>query len=1074
MALMNRSITPTMTICSTTYAARMFSVALLGPIELRRDGERLHVPSGKTTELLVRLALQAGGTVRSERLIDELWGDEAVSTAKNTLQSKVSQLRRALGDPTLVVGGSAGYSMAIDATHVDALEVIRLADLTATLLRAGDASEALRSGSAALALFRGEVLADAGDAEWLRPHRARLDEVHAQLMEDEIAARLDLGAAQELIGELEALVSQHPLRERLRCQQMLALYRAGRQADALRAYQVARAVLAEELGLEPGRELQRLEAAVLVQDPSLDRPERPRERSDARSDPPTGNLPAAVSSFVGRVTELDEVSRQLSARRLVTLIGPGGAGKTRLALEVAGRMRASFDDGAWLVELAPLRDSADVWASIASALRLDDNARLEAFVAERRLLLVIDNCEHVIHHAALAADRLLRAGSGVTILATSRERLGLTGELLCNVDPLAADDAAALFLDRALAVGLHGSEAGQANIITRICADLDRLPLALELAAARARSLSLDDIAERLGDRFGLLTAGDRTAQPRHQSLRGVVDWSYALLFTEEQRVFRELSVFAGGFVLSAAQAVCASTGVPAADVADLISNLVDKSLVRRSQDGGETRYALLETLAEYGRGQLRAHGEETGARDRHLAWAVTFAAEADTALRSVAQTTWVEKAARERENIRAAVRWASEQDRGDDAIAIVSGLAYAWYISGSIKESLPLLTTALATSGDASLERRAVAQAWAGWMTQMAGGATAEAVERAELAVVLSRVASSRAFALAVGFAAMFRAFRGLSDEASALVEEASSRLDREADQWGRAWIEWVRSGLVHKAGDPQRATELLRASVAGFTLLQDQCGTAIASIRLGELAELRGDYAEARSSTLFAYNAVMVSGAKSFNGSILATRLGNIAALQGNFDEAAEWHDLGLRRARDGEFPGAIAQAFSGMGEAARRSGQLGPAVAYHREALSRFEASGSIEGASFSLACLGLITTEQGDPGLAIDLHTKSLVKAHGSSDHRGVAFALQGLAGAHAARDDAGEAAALLGAAEALRERIGGPPPLAQCGGVERAEQRARAQLGEQVYTSEHIRGRADAAAFVARLVSHGAE
>jgi predicted ATPase/DNA-binding SARP family transcriptional activator len=1050
----------------------MFTVVLLGPIELRRDGERVPVPSGKTTELLVRLALEAGGTVRSERLIDELWDDEAVSTAKNTLQSKVSQLRRALGDPALVVGGSAGYSLAIEASAVDALEVIRLAELTATLLRAGDASEAHRSGSAALALFRGEVLADAGDAEWLRPHRARLDEVHAQLIEDEIAARLELGAAQELIGEIESLVAQYPLRERLRGQQMLALYRAGRQADALRAYQVARAVLADELGLDPGRDLQRLESAILGQDPALDLPERPGGRSEARAHPRTGNLPATVSSFVGRVAELDDVCAQVSSRRLVTLIGPGGAGKTRLALEAASRLRASFDDGAWLVELAPVREGADVWSAAASVLGLDDSARLEAFVSQRRILLVIDNCEHVIQDAAVLADRLLRAGSGVTILATSRERLGVTGELLCTVEPLAADDAAALFVERARAVGMAGADHDQAGTIARICDDLDRLPLALELAAARARSLSLNDIAERLGDRFGLLTGGDRTAQLRHQSLRGVVDWSYELLFTEEQRVFRQLSVFAGGFVLSAAQAVCAHTDVPSGDIADLISNLVDKSLVKMSHQAGETRYTLLETLAEYGRGQLRANDEDRDARDRHLAWAVTFAAEADIALRSSAQTTWVDKAVAERENIRAAVRWACEHGRADDAIAIVAGLAYAWYISGSIKESLPLLTSALAMDGDTSAELRAVSEAWAGWMTQMAGGASSEAVERAERAVVIARAASSRTFALAVGFAAMFRAFRGLSAEAGEIVDEASARLDREADQWGNAWIDWVRSGLVNKAGDPQRATELLHASVEGFTQLDDQCGVAIASIRLGELAELRGDYAQARSSTLFAYNALTVAGAKSFNASSLATRLGNIAALQGNFAEAAEWHELGLRRARDGEFPGAIAQAFSGMGEAARRSGELGPAAAYHREALSRFESSGSIEGASFSLACLGLIATERGDPELAVDLHMKSLVKAHASSDQRGVAFALEGLAEAFATGDDAAEAAALLGAAAALRERIGGPPPVSQRGGVDRAEQRACSQLGQRAYASEYARGSSEVDAIVAGRVLAG--
>ena len=249
---------------SSPYAAPVLSVAVLGPVELRRDGQRLQLPGGKTSELLVRLALEAGRTVRPERLIDDLWGDQGFLTAKNTLQSKVSQLRRALGDPLLVVSGSAGYSLAIEASAVDALEVIRLAELTATLLHAGESSEALRSSSAALAMFRGDVFADAGDAEWLRPHRVRLQEVHEQLIEDDIAARLDLGAAAELIGDLEALVGLHPLRERLRGQQMLALYRAGRQAEALRAYQTAREVLAEELGLEPGRELQRLEAAILV------------------------------------------------------------------------------------------------------------------------------------------------------------------------------------------------------------------------------------------------------------------------------------------------------------------------------------------------------------------------------------------------------------------------------------------------------------------------------------------------------------------------------------------------------------------------------------------------------------------------------------------------------------------------------------------------------------------------------------------------------------------------------------------------------------------------------------------
>ena len=305
----------------------MLTVGLLGPVELRRDGERIALPGGKTTELLVRLALEAGRTVRTERLIDDLWGDEGVGTAKNTLQSKVSQLRKSLGDPELVKGGASGYSLALDPSAVDAIEVCRLAELASTLLAAGESGEAFRSSSVALEMFRGESLADTGEAEWLRPHRARLVEVHEQLIEDAMAARLEMGAAAELIGELEALVQLHPLRERLRGQLMLALYRAGRQADTLRAYQTARAVLGEELGLEPGRELQRLEAAILAQDPDLDLP----ERTGAGKGPQSTLAPATCR----RQSVRSSVDRGSSTRSRISSLhagsspwsGPAGRGR---------------------------------------------------------------------------------------------------------------------------------------------------------------------------------------------------------------------------------------------------------------------------------------------------------------------------------------------------------------------------------------------------------------------------------------------------------------------------------------------------------------------------------------------------------------------------------------------------------------------------------------------------------------------------------------------------------------------------------------------------------------------------
>ncbi|MCU1397166.1 MAG: ATPase [Acidimicrobiales bacterium] len=1048
----------------------MLSVGLLGPVELRRDGERIPLPGGKTTELLVRLALEAGRTVRSERLIDDLWGDEGIGTAKNTLQSKASQLRKALGDPDLLRGGATGYSLALDPSAVDAIEVCRLAELTSTLLAAGECGEALRSSSSALGMFRGETLLDAGEADWIRPHRARLAEVHEQLIEDAMAARLEMGAAAELIGELEALVQLHPLRERIRGQLMLALYRAGRQADALRAYQVARTVLGEELGLEPGRELQRLEAAILAQDLALDPPARPSAGHAVHVESRTGNLPAAISSFVGRTRELGELSNLVQSRRLVTLVGPGGTGKTRLAFEVGELSRSDFADGVWFIELAPLTSGGDVSAAVATALGVDDSDRLRTYVAQRTMLLLFDNCEHVLDDAAAVAADLLGAGPAITIMATSRERLGVAGEVLYPVPSLQLAEATELFVERARAGGLPADAVEQTDAIARICDQLDRMPLALELAAARTRSLSLDEIVERVDDRFALLTGGDRTAAVRHQTLRGVVDWSYELLFTAEQRVLRYVSIFAGGFDLSAAEAVCASDETPTSDVIDLLGNLIDKSLVTVAHREGRIRYAMLQTIADYGRHQLATAGELADARDRHLRWMVDLATAAEAGLRTSAQQNWVERTRHERDNVRAALMWAVEQRCAADAIAIVSGFGYAWYISGAIKEGLASITQALAIVGEVPDDRLAVAHAWAGWMTQLVHGATPDAVDHLERAVVLGRSSPVRTFCFAAVYASILRAFRGLGRDAAGLIDEAYARLDVEPDRWARAWIDWVRSGLVNKAGEPGAAAELLRDSIAAFTAEGDQCGAAIAAIRLGELAELRGDYTEARTATLTAYNVLAGTGPNSFNASMLATRLGNLAALQGQFEEAATWHEKGLSRARDNEFPGAIAQAFSGMGEAARLAGGLAAANSYHREALARFEATGSVEGAVFSLACLGLTATTRGDPTEAIELLTVSLVRATESLDRRGVAMAVEGLADAHASRGETMIAARILGAADALRDEIGGAPPSVQRGGADRAERLARSELDPGVYEAEHARGRLEAHDIVESLRS----
>ena len=383
-----------------------------------------------------------------------------------------------------------------------------------------------------------------------------------------------------------------------------------------------------------------------------------------------GNLPAAVSSFVGRSRELAEVSDLIGTRRLVTLVGPGGAGKTRLALEVGERVRADFDDGVWLIEFAPLKSGSDVASAVATALGLDDSGRLERYVAQRRMLLLFDNCEHVIDDAASVAASVLRAGPGVRCWQPAASVSGQPGKCCIRSTPSKPTMPLSCSSSGHAQVGLPAGAVDQLDAITRICDQLDRMPLALELAAARTRSLSLDEIVERVEDRFALLTGGDRTAAPRHQTLRGVVDWSYELLFSAEQRVFRYVAIFAGGFDLHAAESVCASEETPTSDIIDLLGNLVDKSLVTVSHRDGQARYTLLQTLVDYGRDRLHDAGEDGDARDRHL----LLDGRARHRRRITAcgaRPSWPGSSGRgrERDNIRAALAWAVEQGRAADAV---------------------------------------------------------------------------------------------------------------------------------------------------------------------------------------------------------------------------------------------------------------------------------------------------------------------------------------------------------------------------------------------------------------------
>ena len=554
----------------------MLQISLLGPLEVRRDGELVPVPGGKTSELLVRLALDAGVLVRTERLLDDLWGADAITTSRNTLQSKVAKLRRALRDPA-VIGGEGGYTLAVEPSEVDALVVLREVGDATRLLGDGDDRGAADLCTAALGRYRGDLLQAAG-GDWVEPHRARLEAARMTLLETQLSARLRLGDVADVIGELESAVADHPFQEAMWELLITALYRAGRQADALAAYQRVRGQLADELGLDPGPRLQQLEQLILAHDASLHVVPRALGAFDA----PTGNLPSLTAELVGRETELAELSDLLARERLVEIVGPGGIGKT--ALGIAAGRRSASDVGAggvWLARLETTTTADEVVDTLIAATGVTggEPALLERLKGADTLV-ILDNCEHVIDAAAALVVRLLDATSELRILCTSQVPLDIDGEVVFELAPLSTAHAAELFTRRAGANRrAHGISATDEAVL-ELCRSLDGLPLAIELAAARTKTLSIDEIIRRLDDRFHVLSDPTSRKPERRRSLRSTIGWSYDLLFPDDQRGLWALATFAGGAPLPAVESVLEALDVPLSAAIDVVGRLAGRSLV--------------------------------------------------------------------------------------------------------------------------------------------------------------------------------------------------------------------------------------------------------------------------------------------------------------------------------------------------------------------------------------------------------------------------------------------------------------------------------------------------------------
>jgi predicted ATPase/DNA-binding SARP family transcriptional activator len=666
-------------------------VAVLGPLQLTVGGTRVDVPGRRERTLLALLLLQRNGGVSAASLTAELFGADAPSTAVNGLRVHVSRLRRALAvggaDPVCLLQTRAvGYSLPVADDDYDAAVFEAAVTAARTRLAADPAAvaEALRS---ALRLWRGTAYADADAAPSVAAEAARLEELRLGALEDRVDADGACGRHRVLASELEALVRAHPLRERLWAAWVLALYRCGRQADALAACRQVRRLLADEVGVEPGAGLRRVERAVRIQDPGLDWAPADAAPAAARRH----NLPVQLTSFVGRVAELEAISGLLRDNRLLTLTGTGGCGKTRLAVQVARRVAGEHADGVRFVDWAAVRHPEELPVELARSWDLVDEPfrttreTVLHHLEDKRVLVVLDNCEHVLDAAAEQAAELLRRCPWLTLLATSREALGITGEVTWRVPSMSVPPARAplgrggrgseavqLFADRARRVRpeFELTDANTAAVM-RTCRRLDGIPLAIELAAACIASLTPHDIDEGLRDRFTLLTRGPRDASVRHQTLRASVQWSVDLLPADERTAFRRLSVFAGGLTVDAARAI----GVERV----LLERLVATSLLVVEDAGQGSRFRLLETLRSFGQEELEAGGEADEVRRRHREYFLAWAEEAARAVRGPAHDDALDALVRERGNLRTAFRWSLERGDEEAALRLASALEGVW-----------------------------------------------------------------------------------------------------------------------------------------------------------------------------------------------------------------------------------------------------------------------------------------------------------------------------------------------------------------------------------------------------------
>ena len=1097
---------------------------MLGPLEVRTGpGEVLEVGGSRLRALLIMLALRPGQLVLVSELIDGLWGESAPGGAANALQALVSRLRRALPG-AVIESRPAGYQLKLDPQATD---IVRFEELAAAGRDAASADPAAAAATLrqALSLWRGPALPEVAETGFGRAVIARLDELRLSALEHRIDADLRSGPHGQLVAELEGLVVAHPMREPLAGLLMRALAASGRRGAALEVYEQTKERLVDLLGVEPSAELAALHLDLLR---AGHLPSAPAAGPAPRPAAAT-NLRAELTSFVGRDAELAQVAGLLGAHRLITLTGPGGAGKTRLAVEAARAELPAVPDGVWLVELAPVTDPAEVPSAVLGALGLreqflvrtgkaagtfrsatddqaDTLARLVGALARQQALLVLDNCEHLVAAAATLADRVLAACPRVRILATSREPLNITGEAVWTVGPLAlppepavtsmaaeravvpvsapagrsadgnatagsiaTEDFASvrLLTQRARAVYPGFEVTGDnAAAVASICRALDGMPLAIELAAARLRTMSAEQIAARLDDRFQLLSSGSRTAMPRHQTLRAVVDWSWDLLDDAERALWRRFSVFTGGATLEAAEQVCSGPDLDG-QVLDLVTALADKSLLTVRHGPAGPRYRMLEIIRAYGQERLAEAGERDELRQAHARYFTALAETGQAHLRGAGQLDWLRRLSEDQDNLHAALRGAAGAGDGDTAVRLAAALGWYWSLRSMKIEGAELIADALSAVGDPAPPAESLAEAYI--MGGLLAGETpmqATAVGWFERAAELADQIPPSAHSLLPLIGPLSQLFLASQrTQGQPPRPEIFDAAVAAPDPWVSAMARTMRAHTALNLGQQHaQAEDDFLAAARSLEALGDRWAQAVALGGLAMLAGWRGEHA--------------VSVARYRQAHQFATELGSTEDqvhfrlfmvrelwLAGQRDAARAELAQALPEAERMGLPEVTAFAAYTAGDLARLEGEPETARAALTRALDLARGPDiSQQIHAVAATALGYLAGAAGNLDEARELHAEALATARSAADAPVIAEALAGLADLALREGDPERSAELLGASLGIR----GAMDRSAIEGQAVAEQ-ARALLGDARYDAAYQRGQGATLDTLATLV-----